>query len=253
MSKNKIFRIVCFIIFILATITVFVLERIDNSAYYADANALTALESSKYVNVEETVDYIAFEPAVEFYNKGIIFYPGGSVEPEAYAPLMHAVAEEGYLCIIMKMPLKLSVLDTDKADKAREDYSNVADWYMAGHSLGGAMAAGYAHENASQIRGLILLAAYSIEDLTKDNLNVLSIYGSMDCILDMEKYEACRSNLPTDMKELVINGGNHANFGNYGAQKGDGVAKVSPDEQRAVTAEAICEFLEETERCVRNE
>ncbi len=243
MSKNKIFRIVGFIIFILATITVFVLERTDNSAYQADANALTALESSKYVTVEETADYIAFVPAVEFYGKGIIFYPGGSVEPEAYAPLMHSVAEEGYLCVIVKMPLKLAVLDADKADKVREDYPNVADWYMAGHSLGGAMAAGYAHENASQIRGLILLAAYSTEDLTKDNLEVLSIYGSMDCVLNMENYEEYRSNLPTDMAELILNGGNHANFGNYGAQRGDGVAKLSAVVQQAATVEAICDLL----------
>lgn len=243
MSKNKIFRIVCFIIFILATITVFVLERTDSSAYQADADAQTALESSKYVNVKETADYIVFEPAGEFYGKGIIFYPGGSVEPEAYAPLMHSVAEEGYLCVIVKMPLKLAVLDTDKADKVREDYPNVADWYMAGHSLGGAMAAGYAHENASQIRGLILMAAYSTEDLTKDNLEVLSIYGSMDCVLNMENYEEYRSNLPADMAELILNGGNHANFGNYGAQRGDGVAKLSAEDQQAATVEAICELL----------
>ncbi len=243
MSKNRIFRIVCFVIFILATITVFVLEKTDSSAYGTDANALTALESSKYVNVKETADYIVFEPAGDFYNKGIIFYPGGSVEPEAYAPLMHAVAEEGYLCVIVKMPLKLAVLDTDKADKVREDYPNVADWYMAGHSLGGAMAAGYAHENASQIRGLILLAAYSTEDLTKDNMEVLSIYGSMDCVLNMENYEEYRSNLPSDTTELILNGGNHANFGNYGEQKGDGVANLSAEDQQAATVEAICELL----------
>ena len=244
MSKNRIFRIVCFIIFIMTTAVVILMEKVDNGAYSADAVAVKSLESSKYVNVKETADYIVFEPAGDFYNKGIIFYPGGSVEPEAYAPLMYAVAEEGYLCVIVKMPLKLAVLDADKADKVREKYPNVADWYMAGHSLGGAMAAGYAHENASQIRGLILLAAYSTEDLTKDNLEVLSIYGSMDCVLNMENYEEYRRNLPADMTELILDGGNHANFGNYGAQKGDGVAKLSAEEQKAATAEAICEMLE---------
>ncbi len=243
MSKNRIFRIICFIIFIMITAVVILLENVDNGAYSADAVAIKALESSKYVNIEETADYIAFVPAGEFYNKGIILYPGGSVEPEAYAPLMYAVAEEGYLCVIVKMPLKLAVLDTDKADKVREDYPNVADWYMAGHSLGGAMVAGYAHENASQIRGLILLAAYSTEDLTKDNLEVLSIYGSMDCVLNMENYEEYRSNLPADTVELILNGGNHANFGNYGVQRGDGIAKLSAEDQQATTVEAICELL----------
>ncbi|MBQ3515730.1 MAG: alpha/beta hydrolase, partial [Lachnospiraceae bacterium] len=126
MSKNRMFRMVCFIIFMLAAVLVISLERADDAAYDADAVAIKALESSKYVTVDETADYIVFEPAGEFYNKGIIFYPGGSVEPEAYAPLMHAVAEEGYLCVIVKMPLKLAVLDVYKADKVRKDFSNIA-------------------------------------------------------------------------------------------------------------------------------
>lgn len=243
MSKNKIFRIICFVIFMVATVIVISLEKMDGSAYEADKTAVAALESTKYVTVEEKTDYIVFEPAGGFYSKGIIFYPGGSVEPEAYAPLMHAVAEEGYLCVIVKMPLKLAVLDANKADIVREDYANVADWYMAGHSLGGAMAATYAHENATQLRGVILLAAYSTEDLTKDKLEVLSIYGSADKVLNLENYEEYRGNLPVDMKELVLDGGNHANFGAYGEQKGDGIAELSAEDQQKVTVEAICEIL----------
>ena len=191
---------------------------------------------------------VMWESSIEllkyFYNKGIILYPGGSVEAQAYAPLMHAVAEEGYLCIIVKMPLKLAVLDVDKADEVRKDYPNIADWYMAGHSLGGAMAATYAHENASQINGVILLAAYSTEDLKQDNLEVLRVYGSSDEVLNMENYEEYRSNLPEDAKEIEITGGNHAGFGNYGEQSGDGAAALSPKEQQEITLEAICEVLE---------
>lgn len=243
MSRNRIFRIICFIIFMVATAVVIMLENVDNGAYSADAVAIKALESSKYVTVEETANYIAFEPAGEFYNKGIIFYPGGSVEPEAYAPLMHAVAEEGYLCVIVKMPLKLAVLDVNKADVVRKDYGNVADWYMAGHSLGGAMASAYAYENASKLQGVILLAAYSTEDLSKEKLDVLSIYGSADGVLNLDNYMEYRSNLPADAVEILIEGGNHANFGNYGAQSDDGVAGITAEEQQAITAGAICEML----------
>lgn len=243
MYRNKVFRIICLLIALIMTVFVIAVESVDNSAYEAEQTAMDAMESTKYVTVKDTVDYIAFEPTGDFYNKGIIFYPGGSVEAEAYAPLMHAVAEEGYLCVIVKMPLKLAVLDVDKADEVRKDYPNIADWYMAGHSLGGAMAATYAHEHASQINGVILLAAYSTEDLNQDNLEVLSIYGSMDCVLNMENYEEYRSNLPADMTELVIPGGNHGNFGNYGAQKGDGIAKLSAEDQQTITVEAICELL----------
>lgn len=244
MYKNKVFRIICLMISLILTLFVIALESVDNSAYEADAVATDAMESTKYVKVEDKADYIAFEPTGDFYNKGIIFYPGGSVEAQAYAPLMHAVAEEGYLCIIVKMPLKLAVLDMDKADQVRKDYPNIADWYMAGHSLGGAMAATYAHENASQINGVILLAAYSTEDLKQDNLEVLSVYGSSDEVLNMENYEEYRSNLPEDAKEIEITGGNHAGFGNYGEQSGDGAAALSPKEQQEITLEAICEVLE---------
>lgn len=243
MYKNRVFRIVCLIISLVLTIFVITLESVDNSAYEADAVAADAMESTKYVKVEDKADYIVFEPTGDFYNKGIIFYPGGSVEEQAYAPLMHAVAEEGYLCVIVKMPLKLAVLDMDKADEVRKDYPNIADWYMAGHSLGGAMAATYAHENAAQINGVILLAAYSTEDLKPDNLKVLSIYGSSDEVLNMENYEKYESNLPEDVKEIEIIGGNHAGFGNYGEQLGDGVAALSPKEQQEITLEAICEVL----------
>lgn len=244
MSKNRLFRIICFVIFIVATVLVICLEKADDIAYDADAAALKALESSKYVTVKEEKHYIAFEPAGGFYNKGIIFYPGGSVEPEAYAPLMHAVAEEGYLCVIVKMPLKLAVLDANKGDLVRKEYSNVADWYMAGHSLGGVMASSYTYDNASQIQGLILLAAYSTEDISKEKLEVLSIYGSQDGVFNMENYGEYRSNLPGEMTEIVIDGGNHANFGNYGEQSDDGVASIAAEEQQEIVVEAICEMLQ---------
>lgn len=243
MSKNKYFRIICLFTSLVMIFSVITMEMINSAAYEAEKTVEEAMESSKYVTVEDKVDYIVFEPVGDFYDKGIIFYPGGSVEPEAYAPLMHAVAEEGYFCVIVKMPLNLAVLDADKADEIREDYPNIADWYMSGHSLGGAMSATYAHENASQIKGVILLAAYSTEDLSKDNLEVLSIYGSLDDVLNMENYEKYRSNLPADMTELVISGGNHANFGNYGAQKDDGFAELSAEDQQTITVEAICEML----------
>lgn len=243
MSGNRIFRIVCLILSFVLLFFIIALESVTQGAYPADEEALSALESTKYVTVKEEAGYIAFEPAGVFYNKGIIFYPGGNVEAESYAPLMHALSEEGYLCVLVKMPLHLAVLDTDKADGVRKDYSNVADWYMAGHSLGGAMAATYAHENAAQIKGLVLLAAYSTEDLKEDNLEVLSIYGSADEVLNGDNYEKYRGNLPDDMKEIVISGGNHANFGNYGEQLGDGTAECSAAQQQAATVEAICELI----------
>lgn len=242
--ENKMFRIICLSLAVIMLLSVAGMELINASAYEGDLSTVKALEDSKYVTVKETASYIAFEPEGVFYNKGIIFYPGGNVDEVAYAPLMHAIAEEGYLCVIARMPLHLAVFDMDAADKIRENYKNIADWYMAGHSLGGAMAASYTAQEAEQINGLILLAAYSTEDLNDAKVSVLSIYGSEDKVLNMENYVEYQGNLPSDYTELVIEGGNHASFGNYGMQKQDGTAEISAEEQQAQAVEAICEFIQ---------
>ena len=105
------------------------------------------------------------------------------------------------------------------------------------------MAASYAADHADELDGLVLLAAYSTRDLTKSGLSVLSVYGSEDGVLDMEKYEQYRSNLPASASEVVIDGGCHAGFGRYGAQDGDGTPAISGDEQINRTAEEIARII----------
>ena len=65
------------------------------------------------------------------------------------------------------------------------------------------------------------------------------IYVSEDGVLNREKYEADRANLPQDTTETVIDGGCHAGFGSYGAQKGDGTPAISAEEQQQQTADAL--------------
>ena len=170
---------------------------------------------------------------------GLIFYPGGKVQAEAYAPLMEACAERGILCVLMRMPGNLAVLDPNAADGIAAEYPEVTDWYLGGHSLGGAMAASCAAKHAEDYAGLVLLAAYSTEDLRGSGLRVLSVVGTEDGVLNREKYEQCRENLPADARELVIEGGCHAYFGCYGAQRGDGTATIGNREQIERTADAI--------------
>ena len=175
---------------------------------------------------------------------GLIFYPGGKVEYTAYAPLMEAFAERGVLCILVEMPGNLAVLDVNAADGYREEFPEIEHWYVGGHSLGGSMVASYAAKHAGDLDGLILLAAYSTADLNGTGLDVLSVYGSEDGVLNMSKYDEYRQNLPEDTTtEMVIEGGNHAGFGDYGAQEGDGEAAVNGEKQREVTAEAFMEIL----------
>lgn len=209
--------------------------------YHADETALAAMAyQTDQVQVEQDGEVIWFLP--EEPTVGLIFYPGGKVEHTAYAPLLRACAEWGILCALVQMPCNLAVFNVSGADGVREQFPDVERWYIAGHSLGGAMAASYAAGHVDELDGLVLLAAYSTQDLADSSLDVLSIYGSEDGVLDMKKYKQYRSNLPADTSEMVIDGGCHAQFGSYGPQNGDGIPTISGEEQIRQTAEAIAAF-----------
>ena len=214
-----------------------------NDYYPADAAAIAVFMSSETILPETPADGVTVY-APEDAHTGLIFYPGGKVEHTAYTPLMKACAAKGILCALVEMPFHLAVLDPDAADGIRELYPEIENWYIGGHSLGGAMAAYYLAEHSGTFQGLILLGAYSTADLSDAALDVLSIYGSEDRVLDVEKYEACRSNLPAGFTEIVLDGGCHAGFGMYGPQKGDGTPAISSQEQITLTAEMIADFMD---------
>lgn len=174
---------------------------------------------------------------------GIIFYPGGKVEAESYAPLMSALAERNVLTVLVSMPGNLAVLDSDAAEGIQEMFPEIDEWYMAGHSLGGSMAAAYLGKTDEEFDGLILLASYSTEDLSESGLDVLSVYGDQDGVLDMTKYRENLSNLPDNFTEYVIEGGCHAYFGDYGAQEGDGKPVKTVADQIYETADIIQIFI----------
>lgn len=211
--------------------------------YHADESALEAMsDQTDGIQIEQVRNVIWFipeDPAI-----GLIFYPGGKVEHTAYVPLLRACAEQGILCALVQMPGNLAVLDANAADGLQQEHPEITAWYIAGHSLGGAMAANYAAAHYEDYDGLILLAAYSTKDLTRTNLRVLSVYGSEDGVMDSQNYEDNRENLPADTVEIVLNGGCHAQFGSYGPQEGDGVPSISGEEQIRQTAEAIWAFME---------
>ena len=207
--------------------------------YYRAQDA--AVASSGTVAVEITENRALFAP--ETPEAGLIFYPGGKVEFTAYAPLMAELAEENILCVLLKMPLNLAVLDMDAAAGVMEQFPEVETWFLAGHSLGGSMAASFAGSGGDTYAGVILLAAYSTEDLTGTGLKVCSLYGDRDGVLNPEKYRKYRDNLPEDTLELVLEGGNHAGFGSYGPQAGDGESLLPAGEQIRWTAEKIRNFI----------
>lgn len=210
--------------------------------YYADGTALDALVSDGAVEVNQNIkDMIVFSPKNPAV--GLIFYPGGKVEYTAYAPLLHELAAQGMLCVLVRMPWNLAVLDIDAAEGIQEMFPEIDSWYIGGHSLGGSMAAGYVAGHAEEYAGLILLAAYSTEDISQSGLDVLSVYGSRDGVLDMEKYTSNLINLPKNMEEYEIEEGCHAQFGSYGTQRGDGIPGIRGEEQREITVRYITEWV----------
>lgn len=174
---------------------------------------------------------------------GLIFYPGARIEHEAYEPLMKACAAKGIKCVLVEMPLNMAFFNINAADNVQQMYPEVEHWYIGGHSLGGAMASAYLDKNVDNFDGLILLASYSATDLSDTNLRVLSVLADKDEILNTDKYNTNKSNLPEDFTEETIKGGCHAYFGMYGKQDGDGIPTLTNQEQIMYTAQLISDFI----------
>lgn len=237
----------------LAVIAVMVVAAIGvfawyaNDYYHADDVALAAVADddgpADGVTVRELAGGdLAFVPDDPV--AGLVFYPGGKVQAEAYAPLMQQLADRGILCVLLKLPFNLAVLDMNAADGAAAEFPGIDTWMIAGHSLGGVAASDYASRHADEFDGLVLLAAYSTADLSSFDGRVVSFVGSNDEVLNREKYDEAQANLPESAREDVIEGGNHAYYGNYGEQDGDGHATISREQQQARVVDAVVELAE---------
>lgn len=204
--------------------------------YYRAVGINAYITSSDKVAVTQMDDGYFFDgPGTE---DALIFYPGAKVDEKAYAPVLNSLAENGVDCFLVSLPLKLAFFGMNKADDILAEY-NYAHYYLAGHSLGGAMIANYSAEHIDDYSGLFLLAAYSTVDLTSARFPVVFIYGENDTVLNHEKLEESYSLVPSDYSKVEISGGNHAQFGSYGEQKGDGVATIPAEEQWKITVDTI--------------
>ena len=238
----------------------------DESVY-----ALLQEQPGSNVTITESEDRIVFAP--EEPVAGLIFYPGARVQCESYVPLMKELSDEGILCVLIKMPVNLALFGVNKADGVFDDFPGIDHWYIGGHSLGGAMASKYVSEHLDEYEGLILLGAYSMVDLSGANIKadtivnestavtgekvvlssytnehlkdfkVLSIYGTQDGVLNRSNYDKAASLLPEGSYEVIIDGGNHAYFGNYGRQLRDGNPTITREEQTEWTVMHITEFI----------
>ncbi len=183
-----------------------------------------------YDNVEKEENYVKIDVNSDI---GIIFYPGGKVEYIAYLPLLQSLSEKGINIYLVKMPFNLAIFDINAADKIIDNNNDIKEWYIGGHSLGGVMASEYAFSNEDKINGLILLGSYNNSDYSLDN--TITIYGENDLLM--------RDDITYDKNVYEIIGGNHAGFGNYGKQSGDGDLEITPFEQQSITVDYIYEFI----------
>lgn len=228
-------------ILIIAILGLFLWSKIGT--YPAQDVALSALESTDRVTVTQDKT-IVFTP-VEDTMTGLVFYPGGLVEPAAYAPVLHKIAEEGTLVIITPMPFNLAIFNTGAANAIIESYPEISTWILAGHSLGGASAGIYAENYPTTIDALALWDSYPPDsaDLSDNELAVISIYGTTDGFPNTDNFDGKRGLLPADTQFVSIEGASHAQFGDYGPQNGDVVAALSLADQHERVAEIMLEFI----------
>jgi hypothetical protein len=243
----KVKKILRFALIVFATIIIIgvlgMLIWVKTGTYPARMVAMSALESTDKVTITQD-RYIVFTP-VEETKTGLIFYPGGLVEPTAYAPILHKIAENGVLVVITPMPLNLAILRTNAAKGVIDDYSYISTWILAGHSLGGASATIFVENNPTRIDALALWDSYPANsaDLSDNPLSVISIFGTTNNFPNTDNFNDKKYLLPSNTTFVGLEGANHAQFGDYGPQKGDVVASLSLSEQHEQVGEIMLDFI----------
>lgn len=223
----RIISIILVVLLVLAT-TFFIYTQ---NYYHADLTAIESIQSDTEYSVDKN---LAFLRPDKPNGTGIIFYPGAKVEYTAYLPLLNGLCQQGITCVLVKMPFNLAIFNLNAANDVYEKVPEIQNWFISGHSLGGAMASKYYEKHQNQLKGLILLGAYIYGDVPVEN--TLTIYGTEDHILD-------RSKITYTENIFLIEGGNHAQFGNYGVQSRDGTPTITSSEQQKLTDKYIVEFI----------
>ncbi|MCM3785620.1 alpha/beta hydrolase [Neobacillus mesonae] len=245
-SKNRISKAKLTLWIIIGVLLVAILGAyifIQTSAMGPLADAQAAMKSTDQVKVTSEKKWIEFMPANP-EGVSVIFYQGGLVEEESYAPLAQLLSEAGHPVYISRMLANLAVTKMNLASEIQEAHPEQT-FVIGGHSLGGAMTARYAASHTEELAGVFFLGAYPDEkgSIDESGLPVISITGTKDEVVNREKLEEGRNFVPQDAIYYSLDGGNHAQFGDYGLQKGDGTADITSQEQQRLTAESLIAWM----------
>jgi hypothetical protein len=228
---KKRFRITLIIILSLAVALTCAFFIYVSDYYRADDMAIAVMQNESGLIVQDNM--IILTPTTPS-DTALIFYPGAKVEYIAYLPILEKLRQNGVTCVLVRMPFNMAIFDQNAADKVFSMLPGIKNWYIGGHSLGGAMASGYTANHKDKVKGLILLGAYIYGDVSPHD--ALTIYGTLNANLE--------ENIHYTENVVVIEGGNHAQFGNYGEQRGDLPAAISRDEQQNIAVNAILDFIQ---------
>jgi len=236
---KKLRRVIYAILIILLVGTVGLVGWATFSAQKATERAVTVLDDN---NIQLEDGLLVFQP-ISTPETGLIYYPGGLVDPEAYAVTGQGVADAGYLVVIPKMPLNLAFMGINRADRIRQEYPEIDSWVIGGHSLGGAMAAEYAKNNLDSIDGLIMYASYpaNFDAYVDFPIPILTIIGTNDP--GSTKQEEFYDAISDSATLFLIEGGNHRQYADYSFQNNDGIPTISAGEQQDQIIAATIQFL----------
>lgn len=215
--------------------------------YRAEADGLAAARADARITVADESDVLVLQPtdeaATTLEGQGIVFFAGARVDAAAYVATFREVAAAGATIVLVRPTLNLAIVDLRPLSTFTDAAPDVESWSVGGHSMGGVRACTDAEDDA--VQALVLLASYcSLGDLSgRDDLTALSITGSRDGVLREEAADDARDLLPGDATFVELEGVNHAQFGDYGAQPGDDEATVSDAEAHAEIAATIVDAL----------
>ena len=230
MSRRKKWIVAGGIVLLILAILTGVFFWYVSDYYRAEDVALAVMARDSGITVQDNLTILSPTHPTD---TAMIFYPGAKVEAEAYLPLLDQIRQRGVTCILVHMPFHMAIFDADAANEVITRFPEYQHWYIAGHSMGGAMASQFAADHPDLVDGLILLGAYIYGDYPDEK--TLTIYGSLN--------QSVEDHIDYTENIVEIEGGNHAQFGNYGPQKGDLPATISAEEQQRQTVEAIEAFL----------